>query len=73
MRTPRLFISTIAWTAIVVVAVLVWPGNINMPGCAHHIEPSPGCLERLAAYNDRLWWTETLPRLAVFASGYVVI
>ena len=65
----------VAWTVIVALAVLFIPGTAGSfePGCWKAVGAPPACLAELAALNDRIWWTHTVPILLVFASGYVVI
>lgn len=69
----RLLISLIVWSAVVVIAITLWPANVNTPGCIRAVAPTAACLDELTAYNNHLWWTDTLPRLAVLGGGYVVI
>jgi hypothetical protein len=69
----QLLLLCVVWTAVVLAALLLWPGGVQTPGCMQHISPSADCLAQLAGANDRLWWSQTLPSLVFFASGYVVM
>ncbi len=53
--------------------LFVWPSGVRSDGCWQLIDARATCLVQLREMNDRLWWTQTLPMLAVFASGYVVV
>jgi hypothetical protein len=68
----RLLILVVAWTSVVVVALLVWPWSLPATGCWRLVDPPAGCLAELAQVNDRIWWTQWLPMLGFFASGYVI-
>jgi hypothetical protein len=69
----RFLILGAAWTAVVLAVLLLWPGSVDTPGCAHLVTPSVACIGQLADMNDRAWWMQTLPMLAFVASGYVVL
>jgi hypothetical protein len=70
-----LVIWTLIWSGIVAAVLLYVPGNIQSEGCWRTVGggASPKCLAELAALNDQIWWTRTLPMLLFLASGYLVI
>lgn len=68
-----LLILGAAWTAVVVALLLFWPSGSNVGGCWRLVGASDACLAELDALNTRMWWTQTLPMLMLFASGYVVV
>ncbi len=69
----RLLILGVAWTGVVVAVLLLWPWSLPATGCWRLVKPPASCLAELAQVNDRIWWTQTLPMLAFFASGYVIV
>jgi hypothetical protein len=69
----RFLILGLAWTALVLAVLLFWPSCVRSEGCWRLVDASADCLAQLAEANDRLWWTQTLPMLAFFASGYIVV
>lgn len=74
MSPVRFFlVLSVVWTGVVVIALLVWPWALPAPGCWQIVDPPAGCLEDLARANDSIWRTQTLPMLAFFASGYVIV
>ena len=69
----RLLILAVAWTGVVVAVLLLWPWSLPATGCWRLVDPPAGCLAELAQMNGRIWWTQTLPMLAFFASGYAIV
>lgn len=69
----RLLILAVVWTGVVVAVLLLWPLSLPGNGCWRLVDPPARCLAELAYLNDRIWWTQTLPLLAFFASGYVIV
>lgn len=71
----NLVIWTLIWSSIVVAVLLNVPGSTQSEGCWRTVGggASPECLAELAAVNDRIWWTRTLPMLLFLSSGYFVI
>lgn len=69
----RLAVSAALWTAFVVAFLLLVPSGVNSVGCWRLVGAPPECLSQLAAANDHLWWTRTLPMLVFLSSGYLVI
>lgn len=72
-RKLVIVLGLIVWTAISLGVVLVLPGSVNTPGCAHLVQSSKSCVDELAAANLHIWWTDTVPRLVLLASGPVLI
>jgi hypothetical protein len=70
MRGP--LIAGLLWTVVVFAIVLLWPGAIR-PGGGCVVDAPPACLAQLREANERLWWTNTVPGLAVMAGGYFVV
>ena len=69
----RTVMLAIGWTVAVVAIVLFVGGGVAGPACARLVNPVPTCAAEIAAANDRLWWTHTLPMLVVIGGGYVLI
>lgn len=69
----RLVVLALAWSALVVALLLFVPVGVNSGGCWRLVQPTPDCLDQLAALNARQWWTLTLPMLVFLSSGYVLI
>lgn len=69
----RLVILGLVWTGVVVAGLLLWPRSLPGAGCWRLVDPPAGCLDELVRLNDGIWWTQTLPMLAFFASGYVIL
>ncbi len=69
----QIVIVALGWTAVVLAVLLLWPGGVQTPGCMRAVNASADCLAQAALANDRVWWTQTLPMLVLFASGYVVV
>lgn len=68
----RLALWAVVWTAFVAVFIFLVPGE-GSAGCWVLVDAPPECLAQLAAVNDHLWWTRTLPILVFLSSGYVVL
>ena len=73
MSVRRLLVLLASWSAVVVVILLFWPSAAQTPGCMSKIDPLTGCVDLLAAMNDRVRWYQTVPLLVVMGSGYVLI
>jgi hypothetical protein len=73
MSVRRLLAWLAIWSAVVVAIVLLWPGQVQTPGCASSVTPSIDCLTQMKAMNDGMWWTNTVPLLLIIAAGYLVI
>jgi heme/copper-type cytochrome/quinol oxidase subunit 2 len=69
----RLLGSLAIWSAVVVAIVLLWPGQVQTPGCASSVTPTADCLTQVKAMDDGIWWMSTVPLLVVIAAGYLVI
>ena len=71
----KVVIWTLIWSGIVAAVVLYVPGVIQSDGCWRTVGggATPECLGELAAVNDRIWWTRTLPMLLFLSSGYLLI
>jgi prepilin signal peptidase PulO-like enzyme (type II secretory pathway) len=69
----QLLFLGVVWTGVVLAVLLFWPAGVQTPSCMKQISRSADCLAQVAVANDRLWWTQTLPMLVFFASGYVVV
>lgn len=69
----HLVLQSVGWTALVLLVVLFWPWGLPGAGCWRLVDPPVRCLAQLAEANERLWLTQTVPMLAVFASGYLVV
>ena len=69
----RIALLGLVWTAVVLIALLFVPWDLPQVPCARQVGASAACLAQLAERNDRAWWTQTLPVLAICASGYVVV
>jgi hypothetical protein len=68
-----LFVWTVIWSGIVAAVVLYVPTNLPSNGCWRLVGAPPECLAAVAALNDRVWWTRTLPMLVFLSSGYLII
>jgi prepilin signal peptidase PulO-like enzyme (type II secretory pathway) len=69
----RIVLLGLAWTAVVFAGLTFIPWGLEPVPCARLVGASAECLAQLAARNDRVWWTQTLPMLAAIAGGYLVI
>ena len=69
----RTTLALLAWTAVAVVAAVVLGSSVSTPPCAHLVAPPSWCAAEIAAENDRVWGTRTLPLILVLLAGYVVI
>jgi hypothetical protein len=61
------------WTGVVVLGLLFLGPEFPLGGCWRLVGAPPECLEQLAAINDQIWRTQTLPRILVGVGGYAVI
>ena len=66
-------LALLAWTGIVVAGAVLLGSTLATPSCAHLVSPPPSCAAELAAENDRVWVTQTLPLILVLLAGYGVI
>lgn len=66
-------LTLLAWTGIVVAGAVLLGSTLATPSCAHLVSPPPSCAAELAAENDRVWVTQTLPLILVLLAGYGVI
>ena len=73
VMSRRLFLAILVWTFVVVYVVLFWPWSLPEPGCWQLVDAPAHCQVELAASNERVWWTQTVPMLAFLASGYIII
>jgi hypothetical protein len=63
----------IAWTVMAVAGAVILGSSLATPSCAHLVSPPPSCAAAIAAENDRVWATQTLPLILVLLAGYAVI
>jgi hypothetical protein len=68
-----LLAALLRWTAALVPLVLLVPGYVNTPGCAHKVGISAACAAQMAAENEDLFWQHTFPFLATVIGGYVLV
>lgn len=68
-----LLLMALAWTGVVVLGLLFLGPDFPPAGCWRLVGASPECMEQLAAINDQIWRTQTLPRILVGVGGYAVI
>jgi hypothetical protein len=68
-----LLAGLLGWTAALVPLVLLVPGYVNTPGCAHKIGITAACAAQMAAENEELFWQHTFPLLATMVGGYVLV
>ncbi len=66
-------ILAVAWTGVVVAVLLLWTRSLPATGCWRLVDPPADCLADLAQVNAQVWWMQTLPMLAFFTSGYVIV
>ena len=69
----RVLLFGLIWTVVVLVGLVFWPSSPSTGGCWRSVQPTAGCLAQQAEAHDREWWTQTLPMLVFFASGYMVV
>jgi len=69
----RIALPYLVWTAVVLVGLLFVPWDLPAIPCARLVGASVACLAQVAERNDRVWWTQTLPSIAVGIGGYAVL
>ncbi len=71
----RLGVLALAWTVFVLAVILFWPWRLPDVLCAHTVGASQSeqCLALQAQASDMVLWLESVPGLAMFAAGYLVI
>ncbi len=69
----RIAMLGLVWTAVVLVGLLLVPWDLPAVPCARLVGASAACLAQVAERNDRAWWTQTLPSIAVGIGGYAVL
>lgn len=62
-----------AWTVVVIFGLLFLGPELPAGGCWRLAGPPPECLDQLAAANEEIWRTQTLPKLAGAIAGYVIL
>jgi hypothetical protein len=53
--------------------VFLVPGAVNTPGCAHRVSITSDCQALMAAGNEAIFSTHTLPLIVAICAGYAAI
>jgi len=75
MSLKVLLAALIGWMVISVAILVLVGGVVNTPGCARLVSPTPECQAAMAAANDAIFRTRTLPILIAIAvpSGIIAV